>query len=374
MADQDEFDPYYKWLAIPTTQQPPNHYRLLGLRLFEEDRDVIESAADRQMAHIRSHSTGQRAAHAQKLLNELAKAKLVLLNLNQKSNYDRQLKAELSERRSMQPNGSGETPLRRPPEPATQPTVRGRVVESGVAAQAPGIPSFTPFVNATSNSSAVSSGDDISVFPTVEANSSPIQRPLPRNAETEAFADEDVVDIVEDWRLITEDGQEFGPIDRAVLNSWVAEGRVTASCRVRREGDDRWLAAAEVFPVLTGRNATVIPNDRAPRFRSETHSRHAGSVDGITIPILVSAIANLVVGLFWFITLVGIVIAIPMFALAFAEFNLYSNATRLRRQRLAAKAQTIAVFEIFAGLFNLVSLACGIIVLINASSANHERI
>jgi hypothetical protein len=28
--------------------QPPNHYRLLGLEAFESDPEVIESAADQQ--------------------------------------------------------------------------------------------------------------------------------------------------------------------------------------------------------------------------------------------------------------------------------------------------------------------------------------
>ena len=29
------FDPYYRWLGIPPGEQPPNHYRLLGVQLFE---------------------------------------------------------------------------------------------------------------------------------------------------------------------------------------------------------------------------------------------------------------------------------------------------------------------------------------------------
>ena len=40
------FDPLHKWLGIPASEQPPNHYRLLGLAAYEEDRDVIDAAAD----------------------------------------------------------------------------------------------------------------------------------------------------------------------------------------------------------------------------------------------------------------------------------------------------------------------------------------
>ncbi|HQU45105.1 MAG TPA: hypothetical protein PK867_19985 [Pirellulales bacterium] len=38
------FDPYHKWLGIPPKDQPPNHYRLLGIELFEEDLEVIDLA------------------------------------------------------------------------------------------------------------------------------------------------------------------------------------------------------------------------------------------------------------------------------------------------------------------------------------------
>ena len=56
----DSFDHYYEWLGIPREQQPPNHYRLLGIELFESNADVIEHAADRQMAHVRSFQHGKR--------------------------------------------------------------------------------------------------------------------------------------------------------------------------------------------------------------------------------------------------------------------------------------------------------------------------
>ena len=52
------FDPYHTWLGIPPEEQPPHHYRLLGIKPFEEKPAVIESAADRQMAHLRSFQSG----------------------------------------------------------------------------------------------------------------------------------------------------------------------------------------------------------------------------------------------------------------------------------------------------------------------------
>jgi WD40 repeat protein len=92
----EAFDPYRKWLGIPPAEQPPNHYRLLGIGLFEADDDVIESAADRQMSHIQRHQLGQYAAISQRLLNELSAAKLCLLKADRKDAYDRALRKQLA--------------------------------------------------------------------------------------------------------------------------------------------------------------------------------------------------------------------------------------------------------------------------------------
>ena len=38
-----EFNAYHKWLGIPPEEQPPNHYRLLGIALFEKDTIKLTS-------------------------------------------------------------------------------------------------------------------------------------------------------------------------------------------------------------------------------------------------------------------------------------------------------------------------------------------
>src|SRR6185369_6618050 len=92
----DPFDPYRKWLGIPPKDQPPNHYRLLGIAHFEDDPDVIENAATRQMAHVRTFQSGRHSALSQRILNELTAAKLCLLQVEKKAPYDEQLRAKLS--------------------------------------------------------------------------------------------------------------------------------------------------------------------------------------------------------------------------------------------------------------------------------------
>ncbi len=91
----DTFNGYHVWLGIPANEQPPNHYRLLGIAVFETDLDVIDHASDRQMAHVRTFQSGRHQALSQQILNELANARLCLLNAPRKAEYDEQLRGKL---------------------------------------------------------------------------------------------------------------------------------------------------------------------------------------------------------------------------------------------------------------------------------------
>jgi serine/threonine protein kinase len=93
---QDEFDPYYRWLGISPKDQPPNHYRLLGVEVLENDADVISYAADRQMGYVRTFQSGKHSAASQKILNEIAAARVCLLDPAKKKAYDDELRAKLS--------------------------------------------------------------------------------------------------------------------------------------------------------------------------------------------------------------------------------------------------------------------------------------
>ena len=88
----DPFDPYYQWLGIPPEEQPPDHYRLLGVKGFEDDREVIRTAADRQTVHLQTFQIGERSQLARKLINEVAAARLCLLTPAKKLAYDRRLR------------------------------------------------------------------------------------------------------------------------------------------------------------------------------------------------------------------------------------------------------------------------------------------
>lgn len=138
------FDPYHKWLGIPPKHQPPHHYRLLGIDPFEDDPDVISNAADQRMALLRSFQSGKHAEISQRLLNEIAAARVCLLNAERKKEYDARLRATLV---AASPGSPGKNPaagVAAPPMP--RPTPQGLPVARPLAPAAapPGMTVATP--------------------------------------------------------------------------------------------------------------------------------------------------------------------------------------------------------------------------------------
>ena len=93
----ESFDPYYTWLGIPPEERPADYYRLLGIRRFEANEEVIINAADQRMGFIRSFQTGKRSKESQLLLNEISAAQVCLLNPEKKKVYDDNLRRKLGQ-------------------------------------------------------------------------------------------------------------------------------------------------------------------------------------------------------------------------------------------------------------------------------------
>ncbi len=123
-----DFNAYHQWLGIPPEEQPANYYRLLGMRAFENDPQVIANSADRHMAHLRTCQKGQHAALAQQLLNEVARARMTLLSADKKAAYDQQLRAALSGA-AARPPARAPLPVAKSVAPATAPTPGGAAEE-----------------------------------------------------------------------------------------------------------------------------------------------------------------------------------------------------------------------------------------------------
>jgi len=151
MAD---FDPYLKWLGIRESSRPINHYRLLGLDLFEDDADVIAMAADRQMSHIRTYQGGPNGDLSQQLLNELARARRCLLMPEKKQEYDKELRlSQSSALPPVLPPALG-VPVKNTAYPASEPEVPVAVIRGSSE-----LKSAVPLAGETPDAYDIQSGD-----------------------------------------------------------------------------------------------------------------------------------------------------------------------------------------------------------------------
>ncbi len=115
------FDPYLIWLGIRDPQRPPNHYRLLGLELFEPDPEVIRHAAQMRSHYVRRFLAGEHAREARQLLEELATAGKCLLEPKLRASYDSRLRRETGQRSPARPAAVTEVPDAVPPLPEEPP-------------------------------------------------------------------------------------------------------------------------------------------------------------------------------------------------------------------------------------------------------------
>lgn len=172
MADEN-FDPYYTWLGIRPEEQPPDHYRLIGLRQFEDNADVIANASDRQMQFLRSMQVGKRSAQSQKLLNEISAAGGCLLDPQRKAKYDQELrtkeaakaqaaKAAAAKNKPL-PKATSLTPIPKPAQVSGLAPLPKNDIFSVQMPSAPATPTYTApsSHNAPSNSKRPASGLDL---------------------------------------------------------------------------------------------------------------------------------------------------------------------------------------------------------------------
>jgi hypothetical protein len=135
----ESFDPYAAWLGLPTKGRAPNHYTLLGLKLFVADPDVIAKAADTVRAKVRGIRPGEHAAEWSQVLDQIAKAKTCLLDPASKKVYDEKLEAMRAARAAA---NAGAT-MAKPPASST-PAAAKSPASMAVSAPAKASPRPTP--------------------------------------------------------------------------------------------------------------------------------------------------------------------------------------------------------------------------------------
>lgn len=90
-------DLYAQWLLVPAGARPPDHYALLGLPQFEADIAAIERATRSQLARLDKyaiHPEPSKRDACHRMMNEVARARIVLVSPERKKNYDIDLKSQ----------------------------------------------------------------------------------------------------------------------------------------------------------------------------------------------------------------------------------------------------------------------------------------
>ena len=100
-----DFDPYFELLGIPKEEQPPNCYRLLGIPEYTSNKQVIANGAARQMQFLRRVGGDQYLTDVQKILNEISKVRITLLDDSKRAEYDRNLRAKERAKRGGESSG-----------------------------------------------------------------------------------------------------------------------------------------------------------------------------------------------------------------------------------------------------------------------------
>lgn len=124
------FDPLHKWLGIPASEQPPNHYRLLGIALFEDDPDVIDAAADKQLVFLHDMTNGAHGQAAEDLSNRVSAARLCLCSQAKKAAYDESLRSSQRAPVARPTPRSGSAPLPDVAPPPGSPSGSGTTVKT----------------------------------------------------------------------------------------------------------------------------------------------------------------------------------------------------------------------------------------------------
>jgi hypothetical protein len=109
------------------------------------------------------------------------------------------------------------------------------------------------------------------------------------------------------------------------------------------------------------------PPPGAPIPRAGPSGLTAAELRPVVVPILVSAIANLVGGYLWLIlsSCLAVFLTAPMLVLCAFEFIFFARAPQMTARDLDRRGTALGVFEIILGIFNGVSFVCGILVLLN---------
>ena len=189
------------------------------------------------------------------------------------------------------------------------------------------------------------------------------------------------------------DGEQFGPVSDREIHDRAGDGSLQPSDLVWKDGFADWQQASAVAGLFPGVSSVppapqnpppkpridhfaetqVGPDTPPPRsiYGTAALPSEIRTPDSLKIPVLVSLIWNVGVAAVCALTCVGLIVSIPLGFLAWNEWQLWQKVDKVSTQQFAADAKALAIWQIVAGLVSIVSLVCGIILMIEGGK--HEN-
>ena len=169
------------------------------------------------------------------------------------------------------------------------------------------------------------------------------------------------------WFILDNSGKTYGPFDFNDVQNSASQGRLTIETSVRHEvrTNNKWVSVSRVPEI-----AELMQTAAAMQIQlanAATLSHRAANPEfprTASVPILISAIANIVMAVFWICTCYGFLLAIPCIVLCIYEIRFYGRRLDYDREQFRSVTLLLGIFEMVVGLCNLISFVCGIVVLV----------
>ncbi|MDA7924916.1 DUF4339 domain-containing protein, partial [Mariniblastus sp.] len=201
------------------------------------------------------------------------------------------------------------------------------------------------------------------INPTAKSSPKP---PPPLNPPSQSTEDEQ-------WHVLDGNGQQYGPFDFNDVQNYASQGRLSLDTSVRHQTrtKDKWVSVTRV-PEITElmQTAASLQIQLAGASAASHKAVNPDFPRTATVPILVSAICNILVALIWIGTCFGIPLGFACIALCVCEFVVFSKRESYNREQFRSVTLWLAIFEIIVGLINIVSFVCGIVVLVTRPPKN----
>ena len=155
---------------------------------------------------------------------------------------------------------------------------------------------------------------------------------------------------VDRWWMRQPGGQPYGPVAKAQLDQWYAEGRISPQCQVIWEPQQVWRWAAELYPAMAMPPVPVM--GQAPG--SWPIGIGPSSGPGSNPMVIVVAVVDLLMGLFQIAySLLMIVRSLP-FLVIFSVTDVGRDPNAGMIQWLTVLSVVVAVVGLCMGIFTLV--------------------